>query len=1096
MAASNKKNVIRVLHVDDDPSLQEITKLMLLDLDKSFEIDNASCVDEAFMKLSTGEYDVVVSDYEMPRKNGLQFLTELRNQNILIPFILFTGKGREEVAIKALNLGADGYINKQGGPQTVYGELAHRIRLSVSHKKAEQLFRQSEEKFRKLFELVRFSVAVFNLEKHVYVDCNPSFEKMCGYSREEIIGKNQVTKLPASELEKYIQVLLKEGYVEIKGVELVTKFGETKLVEGYFTLVNINGEAHTISNLIDVTESKKAEEALRNSEAKLRGIVECSSDQIFLLDKNLKFLMVNSSLADVLGRSPEEIIGKSIGEVYGLETATQFSDNIKTVFKIGKSMLLEEKMVAQGQELFISTSLNPIKDDLGNVTAVSGIVRDITDGKKNEHAFRESESRYRLLAENAQDVIWTANLDGLVTYISPSVLHLRGYSAEEAMHQSLFESLTPSSAQIVLEGMQRFVETGDIIQTSFELEQPCKDGSTVWVESKFTILRNNKGEPLSILGVSRNITERKKTEEKQQLNAERFKLAQRISQVGIWDFDVSSGELFWDEETYRISGVSSELRPSLENFFKIVHPDDLEFVKENIQGALEGKPYDIEMRILRPDGIERVVNTLGEVNWDSQGKPNRFFGIVQDITERKKADNTLRKTVSDLEESQRIAGLGTYLWNISTGVFESSPVLDDLFGIDKTYDHTTEGWLLLIHPDDRTMMADYIQKEVVGRRMPFDKEYRIVRPTDKAVRFLHGLGKLEFDSKGYPVTMKGTILDITERKNTEDALRKEQTMLESVTKNIGAGLVMISKDYKILWMNNFLRQFTGASENNHCYSSFNTCTTICPDCGPKKIFEGASIDRREYCNKTEFNKDHPVWFELIATPIKDADGNIVAALELTVNITEKKEAEQELRKNSEKIELINEKLHVVGSLTRHDVGNKLMAAKSNLYLLKKRIGDNPDLVKYLDSIDSALASSDEIFEFSRLYERIGVEKPSKENVFDCFNQAVTLMPNLGNVEVVNECKGLVVVADSLLKQLFYNFIDNSLKHGEKVTKIRLHYNKEDDGGTSLVYEDNGVGVSEANKSKLFDKGFTTGRGSGLGLISSQEDDECLQLDHN
>jgi signal transduction histidine kinase len=174
-------------------------------------------------------------------------------------------------------------------------------------------------------------------------------------------------------------------------------------------------------------------------------------------------------------------------------------------------------------------------------------------------------------------------------------------------------------------------------------------------------------------------------------------------------------------------------------------------------------------------------------------------------------------------------------------------------------------------------------------------------------------------------------------------------------------------------------------------------------------------------------------------------------------------------------------LRVVGSLTRHDVGNKLMAAKSNLYLLKKRVGDNADLIKYLDNIDSALASSDEIFEFSRLYERIGVEKPSAENVFDCFNQAVALMPNLGKVEVVNECKGLVVVADSLLNQLFYNFIDNSLKHGEKVTKIRLHYNKEDDGGASLVYEDNGVGVSEANKPKLFDKGFTTGRGSGLGL---------------
>jgi signal transduction histidine kinase len=90
------------------------------------------------------------------------------------------------------------------------------------------------------------------------------------------------------------------------------------------------------------------------------------------------------------------------------------------------------------------------------------------------------------------------------------------------------------------------------------------------------------------------------------------------------------------------------------------------------------------------------------------------------------------------------------------------------------------------------------------------------------------------------------------------------------------------------------------------------------------------------------------------------------------------------------------------------------------------------------------------------------------------------MPNLGSVKVANECQGLEVVADSLLKQLFYNFIDNSLKHGEKVTQIRLHYT-EDKNGVKLFYEDNGVGVLEVNKLKLFEVGFTTGKGSGLGL---------------
>ena len=135
----SKTILIHVLHVDDDSSLLEISKLILLDLDCSFKIDCACCVDEAFKNLAAGHYDVVISDFEMPQKNGLQFLTQLREQNIELPFILFTGKGREEVALKALNLGADGYINKKGNPETVYGELSRCIRQSVAGKKTEEM---------------------------------------------------------------------------------------------------------------------------------------------------------------------------------------------------------------------------------------------------------------------------------------------------------------------------------------------------------------------------------------------------------------------------------------------------------------------------------------------------------------------------------------------------------------------------------------------------------------------------------------------------------------------------------------------------------------------------------------------------------------------------------------------------------------------------------------------------------------------------------------------------------------------------------------------------------------------------------------------
>ena len=130
----------------------EISKQIMMDMDDHFEFDSACCVDEAFKKLSTGHYDIVISDYEMPQKNGIQFLEELREQNNEIPFILFTGKGREEVVVKALNLGADSYINKNGSPETVYCELVDAINKTVERKKTKKELAESESKYRTLVE--------------------------------------------------------------------------------------------------------------------------------------------------------------------------------------------------------------------------------------------------------------------------------------------------------------------------------------------------------------------------------------------------------------------------------------------------------------------------------------------------------------------------------------------------------------------------------------------------------------------------------------------------------------------------------------------------------------------------------------------------------------------------------------------------------------------------------------------------------------------------------------------------------------------------------------------------------------------------------
>jgi DNA-binding NarL/FixJ family response regulator len=145
----NGKERLRILHVDDDQSVLQISKQMMMEIG-NFEVDSSLSVDEAFQKLSTGHYDVVVSDYEMPQKDGLQFLKELRLQKNEIAFVLFTGKGSEEVALRALNLGAEGYYRKEGSVETVYEELSYGIQLIVKRKSMQTSLRVSKHLIKKV----------------------------------------------------------------------------------------------------------------------------------------------------------------------------------------------------------------------------------------------------------------------------------------------------------------------------------------------------------------------------------------------------------------------------------------------------------------------------------------------------------------------------------------------------------------------------------------------------------------------------------------------------------------------------------------------------------------------------------------------------------------------------------------------------------------------------------------------------------------------------------------------------------------------------------------------------------------------------------
>ncbi len=276
---------------------------------------------------------------------------------------------------------------------------------------------------------------------------------------------------------------------------------------------------------------------------------------------------------------------------------------------------------------------------------------------------------------------------------------------------------------------------------------------------------------------------------------------------------------------------------------------------------------------------------------------------------REQAESALavRESERQLKEAQMVARMGSYLLNIRTGRWDSSEVLDKIFGIDEKYERSIENWAALIHPEERAQMADYFTNEVLGNRMRFDREYRIVRNNDQVERWVHGMGELEVDDQDQLMSMLGTIQDITNSKLTEEALNRQNNLFAMLLKNLPLGVFMVeAPSGKPLVANDAALNLLGrgilpdASAENLAlvYQAYKSGTHEPYPVDEMPILLGmqgrsAHIDDME----VERPDGTKTLLEVFGSPISDENGKVWASLVSFTDITERKHAEDELREN-------------------------------------------------------------------------------------------------------------------------------------------------------------------------------------------------------
>ena len=278
-------------------------------------------------------------------------------------------------------------------------------------------------------------------------------------------------------------------------------------------------------------------------------------------------------------------------------------------------------------------------------------------------------------------------------------------------------------------------------------------------------------------------TEREKATTALRESELRLQRAVAAGNVGLWEWDLETDQVYYSAEWKRQIGYADhEIAATDQEWESRVHPDDLPGTLKKMQEFIAqsvSQNYSHEFRFRHKDGSYRWILVLGSITGDTPSSHRRMLGAHVDITERKRAEEALRESETLLRESQAIAGIGSYALDIPSGLWRSSDLLDKIFGIDQSYDHSVAGWAALIHPEDRSLMLEYFQHEVQERGQMFNREYRIQRRTDQVVRWVAGIGKLEFDSQGRPIKMLGTIQDITDRKQAEERLRESNRRLDA-----------------------------------------------------------------------------------------------------------------------------------------------------------------------------------------------------------------------------------------------------------------------------------------------------------------------------
>ncbi|MBD1909032.1 PAS domain-containing protein [Leptolyngbya sp. FACHB-8] len=998
----------------------------------------------------------------------------------------------------------------------------------------EEELRHSEARLRSILENMPVMLDAFD-DAGTIIAWNQECERITGYTAAEVIGNVGIMEqlYPNSQYCQQQTAQWNQRGDDYRNWEwdLTCKDGSTRTIawSNIAAACSVPGWA-TWGVGVDVTERKQTEQALTQANERFRLAMAAINAAVYDWDLEHDRVDRSEGMSHLFGFSEEAIGAESAWwmQLIHPEDVEATRHKLQQALQQDERYSLEYRVCnQQGEYIDVHDQGLILRDATGRVVRVVGSTTDIRERKQAEAALRQSEATARARAAELEAFmeavpagVWIAH-DPQCHHVTPNraAYEMMRRSPDSVMTATPSDGEYPFQFKIQQAGqdvgpndlpMQLAGRTGQLVSGEFEFV--FEDGDVCSLYGKAVPVRYESGEIRGVIGAFLDITSRKQAEAALQQSEERLQLALRGAKQGIWDWNLQTQQLTWDDRCKEIFGFPSDFPITYEGHIHALHPDDRERVIAATLDALRNSgEFEQEYRTFWPDGTMRWILARGQCFCNAAKEPYRMSGTVADITQLKRSEAIRKQAEASLQESQErlelaldAARIGCWDWDLRTNAVIWTPYHEMILGYEPgTPQRTYQEWCERVHPEDLSA-AKLTLRQAMEEKRDYSDEYRVIWP-DGSVHWVSSYGRFHYGSNGQPKRMLGILFDISDRKQTEAALQESEFMFRTLVDTMPQLFWVIRPDGYHDYCNQRWYDYTGLSlEQAH---GTGVHQMMHPDDVPNtiKAFEDALATGTLFATEHRLRRASDGeyrWHLSQALPLCDQSGQMVKWFGSSTDIHDQKllieeraralDRERAARMELERVSQMKDEFLAVVS---HELRSPLSAILGWSRLLRTRAFDPQKTEQALASIErNAQAQTqliEDLLDISRIIRgKIRLDlRPT--NLIPCIQAAMdTIRPAAANKSITlafHSTRDLVIVSGDpdRLQQVAWNLLSNAVKFtpagGQIDVRVGLAHQT-----IQIQIADSGKGISPDFLPYVFERfrqedATTTRTQGGLGL---------------